>query len=547
MTQPKHVALVGCGFTGTTALYQLIASHPVERVTVFEATGDFGPGYAYRTDESTDYLINNTTDTMCLLPSNRRAFVDWLHTRPQLARAWAPELDERGHLPRPAYGEFLKKAFAAARLGAAVKGIAVEIVPRAVTDIAETDTGVTLYHDGGQTDADVAILTTGRAREYEAFPRPPAGGAQYIPSHIACENFDEIPLHAEVHVMGASLSAYDVLNRLFAPSTGCSFRRAQNGELEFVPGPNGRKAVICSRSGRLKGVQSRTRKPLVRKAFTPERIAELAAAGKLDLTSLRDLISEDAQANDVELPIDELLHPYSGCDNRETVTTRAIAHMRRAIALATGEDEVNFLVDLFSDAQVDIWDSFAEHLLPAAEELSYRSRIETAILCYAAPCPVPTAERLLALMKAGRVEIVKGVSGVTLDHRGHYAIAHDLGTEEARILVSTIGAVNRDVTDPDQDDLTRNLHARGYLRPYIRDGVRLPGADVDMTTFRAKGARNIYLANMMLWGPGFFTSSAFMMATIVERLLSRMFEKSELLPLSRTRSQHHEHEAGGRA
>ncbi len=51
----------------------------------------------------------------------------------------------------------------------------------------------------------------------------------------------------------------------------------------------------------------------------------------------------------------------------------------------------------------------------------------------------------------------------------------------------------------------------------------MKGAAVDMKTFRAEGARNIYIASMLLWGPGFFTSSALMMATIVERLLSSLF------------------------
>jgi hypothetical protein len=44
-----------------------------------------------------------------------------------------------------------------------------------------------------------------------------------------------------------------------------------------------------------------------------------------------------------------------------------------------------------------------------------------------------------------------------------------------------------------------------------------------MSTFRAEGARSIYVANMFLWGPGFFTSSAFMMARVVEQAVSAMY------------------------
>jgi hypothetical protein len=61
------------------------------------------------------------------------------------------------------------------------------------------------------------------------------------------------------------------------------------------------------------------------------------------------------------------------------------------------------------------------------------------------------------------------------------------------------------------------------LRPYSRDGQELDGAAVDMKTFRVIGSRHIYMANMLLWGPGFFTSSAFLMASIVERLLRGAF------------------------
>ncbi|MCT8972791.1 FAD/NAD(P)-binding protein [Microbaculum marinisediminis] len=520
MTTPRHIALVGCGFTGTSAFYQLVDRYPVEKITIFEATGDFGPGYPYRTDESRDYLINNTTDTMCLVASNRRAFVDWLRTRPDLA----PDLDEKGHLPRPVYGEFLKDAVAATRVNAAIKGIAVDLIPHAVSDITETDGGVTLTWAGGTTVADVAILTTGRAVEYQPFPAPPAGGARYLASHIGTADFETIPPDATVHIMGASLSAYDVLNRLFAPSTGCRFARGADGALTFVPGANQRHAVLCSRSGRIKGAQTRNGGAVTRNAFTPARIRALAGAGQFDLAALRDLVMDDAAANGVTLDADGLMDPYRDCADADALNARAAEILAHAIGLADSSDTVNFLVDFLGDAQVDLWDLFAERLLSAEAERTYRDAVETAVLCYAAPCPVPTAEKILALMKAGRLRILKGARDVGLDDTGAYTIHHDFGSERADILVNTIGAVNRDVAHPDQDGLTRALAKKGYLRPYARDGIALPGADVDMASFRATGATNIYVANMMLWGPGFFTSSAFMMATVVERLLARMFQ-----------------------
>ena len=124
MGRYEHVAIVGCGFTGTSAFYQLVAKYPVKRITIFEASGEFGPGYPYRTDECPDYLINNTTDSLCLVPSNRRAFHTWLKSRPDIA----PQVEEKGHLPRRAFGTFLKDVVRSTQTGAAIQGIDVELI-----------------------------------------------------------------------------------------------------------------------------------------------------------------------------------------------------------------------------------------------------------------------------------------------------------------------------------------------------------------------------------------------------------------------------------
>ena len=55
----------------------------------------------------------------------------------------------------------------------------------------------------------------------------------------------------------------------------------------------------------------------------------------------------------------------------------------------------------------------------------------------------------------------------------------------------------------------------------------MPGASVDMTSFRLVGANNIYLANMLLWGPGFMTSSALLMSMIVERIVESLESSGE--------------------
>jgi hypothetical protein len=78
-----------------------------------------------------------------------------------------------------------------------------------------------------------------------------------------------------------------------------------------------------------------------------------------------------------------------------------------------------------------------------------------------------------------------------------------------------------------QGPLLQSLHAQGLLRPYRLGGKASPGADVDMRTLRAVGSRHLYVVSMLLWGPGFFTSSAFMMAHLVRQLLGQLYPAAD--------------------
>jgi len=518
---PAHIAIVGCGFTGTAAFFQLVERHPVRELTIFESSGRFGPGYAYQPDECTDYLINNTTDTMCLVPGNRRAFIEWLQHHPE----HATQVDPKGHLPRTVYGAFLLDVMRSTLTLAAIKGIRVNCIAAEVTRLREDGAGVELGWAHGTVRADVALLTTGRCPDLQAFPAPPAGSAlRYIATHIATDAFTDLPLDARCHVLGTSLSAYDVVNRLFSPETGCRFQPDATGALSFVPGPNARHVVLGSRSGRLKKMQSLMPRAVRRQHFVPERLETLAHTGRLTMTALLELIQAEARAHQVDVDWLAVVDPYSQCTTADEVTRRAGELLAADIKAATSGEGRNFLVDLASDAQVDLWDGFARHWLPAAEERYYRTKVETALQSFAAPCPVPTARRLLALHRAGRLEVRRGVGAVTLhDSATHYRVPHADGVDDAQVVINATGAVDRWVRSDGQSPLVASLREAGLLRPYSRDGAELPGADVDLANFRARGSRHVYVANMFLWGPGFFTSSAFMMATIVERLLDQMF------------------------
>jgi hypothetical protein len=520
--QPSHVAIVGCGFTGTTVFHQLVRHYPIERITIFEASGDFGPGFPYRIDESQEYLINNSNDTMCLEPSNRRAFVEWLRQHP----TYTVGLDEKGNMPRAVYGEFLRDVCDRTAAEAATQGVQVDFVASEVIDIDEDAAGkVTVHCRGSSTRADMVILATGRCPERDVFELTDANDGSYFSMHMPGSKLDDIPLDAECHVLGASLSAYDVVNQLFAPATGCKFLPDGENRLRYEPNQNRRRVVLCSRSGRLKKVQSRNPWPIGRHIITADAVRKLVP-GEVTLAELFEMMLSDAKALGVDIDRESLADPYAGCDDADSLNQRAAEILAADIdaAASTADSNANFIVDYLDAAQMELWDIFASRALSAEQESLYRSRYETAMLSYAAPCPSTTAQKILALMRSGHLHIVRGVGSVTADNdHKSFRIDHSFGTEFAHCVLNATGSVDRNVESERQTVLVATLAAKGILQAYQRECEMLDGISVDMNTFRSLGCHNIYIANMFLWGPGLYVSSAIMMASIVERILSAAF------------------------
>lgn len=525
---PKHVALIGCGFTGTSAFYQLVERYPVSEITIYEASGIFGPGLPYKADECKDYLLNNTNDTLCLTPDNKRAFINWLRSNPKLPDGIElPVIEDRGNIPRIFYGYFLEDVFRSTLTNASIKNIKVNLVSEEVTDISETASKVTIKSNCGEIEADKVIMTIGHCPNKDWYESPPEGSkALYFPNHVNEPSLEKVPLDAKCYVLGASLSAFDVVGRFFSESTGAKFIRNKNGELEFISGPNDREIILCSRSGRLKKMKSHKTKDVTRRHFTVNYLSSLKDAGNLTLEDIVNAIKKDCDLNNGDTPWAEIFSPYDGCITEEDFNNRAFDILTKDLETAVNGTERNILVDIFGDAGLEIWDIFAAHLVSREEEKRFRRNYETATLTYEASCPILTAERLLALYRAGRLRMIKGVKEVNYNHQDDtYHISHDYGLDKASILINTTGSVDRNVESQQQPALIKKMVQKGLMQSYSCGGDKMPGADVNMDNFLLTGSKNNHLASMLLWGPGFYTSGAIIMATIVDRILKSLFNR----------------------
>ncbi|MBT6329642.1 MAG: hypothetical protein HOJ34_07665, partial [Kordiimonadaceae bacterium] len=337
---------------------------------------------------------------------------------------------------------------------------------------------------------------------------------------------DNIPMDANAYILGASLSAYDVIGRLFSKSTGCRFERDADGTLKYSAGPNDRSVIMCSRSGRLKKMKSHKIKTVRRDHFTVDHLSSLPVKDGLTLEDITGAIKKDCDLNEGKINWTDITHPYALCSSTDEVDTKAAEILKNDLSAAISSDERNILVDIFGDAGLEIWDMFAARLVSAPEEKRFRKKYETATLTFEASCPISTAEKLLALHQAGRLKVIKGVKSVEFSKEDDaYRIEHEFGHDLTKVLLNTTGSVERDVTSDAQPALIRQMSSDGMLSPYQCGGDAMPGAAVDMKDFRINGTKNIHMATMFLWGPGFYTSGAIIMATIVDRILNSLYEK----------------------
>ncbi|MCC3861216.1 FAD/NAD(P)-binding protein [Pseudemcibacter aquimaris] len=530
MTKINHITLIGCGFTGTSAFYQLVERYPISEITIFEASGDFGPGLPYKTDECDDYLLNNTNDTLCLTPDNRQAFYNWLLSKPELPDGVElPEIHPRGNISRIYYGYFLKDVFRSTLTTAAIKGIKVNLISKEATAIFEEGDKVIIKYDTEEIHCDKVIMCTGHCPTIDRYEHPPEGSnALYFPDHLNTDALDHIPMNAECYILGASLSAFDVVGRLFSSATGCSFEYNDDGELIFNAENNDRSVVLCSRSGRLKKMKSRVTKDINRKYFTLDYLTSIKKDEYLSLNDIADAIKKDCELHHGESDWEEIAAPYRNCTSAKDVDACAADILEKDLRTAVDGTARNILVDIFGDAGLELWDMFAAKLVSPEDEIKYRNQYETAALTYEASCPISTAEKLLALYKVGRLRTIKGSSDVIFDQENdHYVIHHDFGCDKTNVLINTTGSVSRDVTSDDQSALIKHMVNNEMMHPYMCGDTQMPGIEFDMDTFKVTGCENIYLSSQLLWGKGFYTSGAIYMATFVDRILKSIFNKQK--------------------
>ena len=415
-----NFAIIGGGLTGTSMLYCLVekakkavyrgSMHPRHlKVQVFEKEAVFGPGLPHNDKQVMPFHITNMcAESMSIDLKKPLDFKDWVIRNSDTLRRNLPHLldsfespgvigQQCNHYPRAIMGEYLKARFKKAIQTAGNIGLEVELFPNSeVTDVREDSGKVQLMVQDSKTSAirsvtsDKILLATGhwfgKSEKDRFFPSP-------WPAKDLLHN---IPPGEHVAVIGSSLSAIEVVLTLTSDGR---FIRNQSSNLTFIPLAKPRKLTLYSRNGLLPRVRGKIGK-YRNTILTPESLNRLLNKnkGKLQLEELFSLL--DAEMQKVygrSIDWMDILKPQN------TARNYLKRHLKEAQNGDGPEGEL-------------LWLTVLQQIIPMArdiyinltiqERLRFERLYSTVFFSYAATQPTINAEKLLALIDGGFVEVI---------------------------------------------------------------------------------------------------------------------------------------------
>jgi len=483
-TRHFNFAIIGGGLAATAMLTQLIAIVKTKAaakqldpsrmvIQVFHKKDVFGPGFPHSDRFACPFHITNMcASEMGIIDGKPRDFQDWvsdnfnhLKERFKWFREWCSVADDdKGschHYPRGIMGEYLKDRFQnAVRLGRRI-GLEIHLYSRSeVVDLRQNKDTIQLIIKDLESEtvfskkADRVLLATGHWNEkndrdgYFTSPWP------------AKKLLDNIPKGEKVAILGTSLSAIETL--LTLTSEG-EFMRSRTGELVYKPPDNSRTFVLYSRRGLLPKVRGKMGKRK-NKFMNREKIAQVLADNDENLTldaifNLLNLELEDAYGHRIDW--EEIINP----SDKPTILLQR--YLNEAINGDGPNGELIWQTVLHKTFDV-VRELYL--LLTFEERKRFDSNYSSVFFTHAAVQPSVNAEKLLAIMKCGLVEVVKLGKTYHLiknqDPVGFELVYKDAeGTEKKDVYRTVVDARGqKKALESDPSALAKNLRLSGTVQ-----------------------------------------------------------------------------------
>jgi uncharacterized NAD(P)/FAD-binding protein YdhS len=416
-----NFAIIGGGLTATAMLTQLTAmleERSAERqldpsrmtIRIFHRGAVFGPGYPHNENIVLPFHITNMcASEMGIIAGDPGDFQAWVSDHYDYFRKRFPWFRERysdthshkagcQHYPRAIMGQYLKDRFQHAVDSGRKLGVKIHLHPRSeVLDLKQDNDTVRLRIEDLDSKANFSIaadrvlLATGHWNQTNA-------GDQYFTSPWPAKMLlSSIPEGEKVAVIGTSLSAIETV--LTLTSEG-EFIRLRTGELVYKPPANPRRFALYSRRGLLPKVRGKMGKRQ-NKFLHRETIDRLLSEDREHLTldvifNLLNSELEDAYGHGIDWK--EILNPT---DEPPALLQRCLddaIHGDGPDGELIWQTVLHQTFDLVRDVYLN---------LTFGERKRFDRHYSSVFFTHAAVQPAVNAEKLLALMTLGLVEVIK--------------------------------------------------------------------------------------------------------------------------------------------
>lgn len=437
----KKIAIIGSGATAIYLLKHLmdntdVLQEHIQEIAIFEKGDIMGMGMPY--NPNTTDLCNLSNISSEELPELILPFAKWLKQQDKKTlKVWGlagRKISKSEVYNRLVLGQYLQAQYQAIIAQISEASIIVNQFPNAeVLDIVYHDRegDVTLtVGDGSTRRFDKVVVATGHAWSeadevasgYYASPWPIQ---KILPKDGSFHNF-------KIGTLGASLSAFDVVSSLSRRHG--EFTTARDGKMTFHPHKQAEKFSLAmhAANGWLPNLQYEQEEPMreiYRHVSREEMFTLLDKQGYLRIDTFFDKVcrpalttafKKDKMPDVAEKLADEnfSLTDFVELMSRKHEYGNAFEGMRFELGKAKNSVEKKKPIhwkEVIDDLMYAL--NFHAELLPAEDHVLFHKEVMPFLMNVIAAMPLPSANLLLALYDAGKLEIVSGYATVAEKHK----------------------------------------------------------------------------------------------------------------------------------
>lgn len=459
----RKIAIIGAGVAGVSVLNALLKnSYYVDcEVVIYDQQKTFGTGLPFQHDDE-QLLINQTADTMSLIPEDALDFVNWLNREKGIADG------AKENFPRSWYGEYLKE-----HLKKAVKAIKPTIIYEYVLTVRVEKNGNYIIKTASTSERyDIVHLCTGHLPYQDPYQLIGENNYYYHPYPLQ-ESLSVIPSRARVGIIGTGLTSIDIMR----------FLKSRNKEY---------KIQFFSRTGRF-SLYRELESELTLHYLTMENLnrAKKEYNGHVPLETIKEWFYLECFSNEIDVKELQMLYGKGTKDQLKAQLLKG----NQLSALQT----IIYKFDPY----------LAEFLqaLTVEDKKIFFSLYESQFNHFRTPMPKESLQSLLAWWDSGEVDVVTGLQNVEVTKSGFNMLLKNAKVIQVDYLINATGHDLAMKPSLYQKELINQLIDEEIIQSSNFGGIQVSWPNAEVISPRYGQLKGFYVHGQLIKGTQYVNSA----------------------------------------